>query len=45
MGIRTITLAVSAIAIAATASFGLGVFAQSKPVSARTGVVVYKSPT
>lgn len=42
MRIRNITLAVSAIAIT---GFGLAVYAQPKPVSSRTAVVVYKSPT
>lgn len=42
MRIRNITLAVSAIAIA---GLGMAVYAQPKPVSSRTAVVVYKSPT
>lgn len=42
MRIRNITMAVSAIAFT---GLGLAVYAQPKPVSARTGVVVYKSPT
>lgn len=42
MRIRNITMAVSAIAFT---GLGLVVYAQPKPVSARTAVVVYKSPT
>jgi len=52
MRIRNVTLAVSAIAILGTvalaqvaAGLGMAVYAQPKPVSSRTSVVVYKSPT
>lgn len=42
MKIRNITLAAAAFAVV---GLGVAAYAQTKPVSARTSVAVYKSPT